>query len=145
MLLCTVPPGTESSTRMCLESRYRFTGNETQKLKQNILWWFRTRCRTCKPTVPCWFCMAPSFPTWWFCTRHLLPSYYGTWWFSGSVTGTCPAPTQYFQLLSSYECCGSGFVGSVCFWTSRILPSTSKQSKKNLYLYYFVTFFTFYR
>ncbi len=42
-----------------------------------------------------------------------------------------------------YQCCGSGSVGSVCFWASwiRILLSSSKNSKKNLDSYCFVTSF----
>jgi hypothetical protein len=41
------------------------------------------------------------------------------------------------------QCCGSGSVGSVCFWASwiRILLSSSKNSKKNLDSYCFVTSF----
>ncbi len=54
-----------------------------------------------------------------------------------------------FPHHSLKQCCGSG---TVCFWTTwirirhyfvriRILPSTSKKSKKNLDFYYFVTAF----
>ncbi len=53
------------------------------------------------------------------------------------------------------QCCGSGSTGSTCFWASwiririllwiriRILLSSSKNSKKNLESYYFVTPFDF--
>ncbi len=45
------------------------------------------------------------------------------------------------------QCCGSGSVGSVCFWISwiwiQIFLSSSKNSKKNLDSYCFVTFFDF--
>jgi hypothetical protein len=39
-----------------------------------------------------------------------------------------------------FQCCGSGSVGSVCFWTSwiRILLSSSKNCKKNFDSYCFV-------
>jgi hypothetical protein len=66
-------------------------------------------------------------------------------------------------LLNCWQCCGSGS-GSTCFWVSRIrtrihlsevwiririllwiriLPSSCKNSKKNLDSYYFVTLFDF--
>ncbi len=42
-----------------------------------------------------------------------------------------------------YQCCGSESGGSVCFWASRIriLLSSRKKGKKNLYFYRFVTSF----
>jgi hypothetical protein len=44
------------------------------------------------------------------------------------------------------QCCGSGSEsgsGSTCFWASRILLSSCKNSKKNLDSSYFVTLFEF--
>ena len=40
-----------------------------------------------------------------------------------------------------WQCSGSGSTGSTCFWASRILLSSSKNSKKNLNSYCFVTSF----
>ncbi len=63
-------------------------------------------------------------------------------------------PKEKTRLVFKMLCCGTGFVGSVCFWASqirfrirysqvrirlRILPSSNKNSKKNLDFYCFVT------
>jgi hypothetical protein len=40
---------------------------------------------------------------------------------------------------SNQQCCGSESTGSICFWASRILLSTSKNGKKNPDSYCLVT------
>ncbi len=51
------------------------------------------------------------------------------------------------KIIIPPQCCGSesgsGSTGSTCFWASRILLSSCKNSKKNLYSYCFVTLFDF--
>jgi hypothetical protein len=44
---------------------------------------------------------------------------------------------------SKYQCCGSGSTGSTCLLWIRILPSSCKNSKKNLYSYFLNTLFDF--
>ncbi len=50
-------------------------------------------------------------------------------------------PCLYSHVSFWGQCWGSGSVGFVCFWASRILPSWSKNSKKNLDFYSFCNFF----
>jgi hypothetical protein len=69
-----------------------------------------------------------------FCRRRQL-----AWAGSIFIYSTC---SQRKERLTERQCCGSG---SECFWASRIrirlriLLSSSKNSKKNLDSYYFVT------
>jgi hypothetical protein len=127
---------------MSLESRYRFTGSGTlENLSKSFV--VVTNALPSLQAYGTLFILYGTFlpylvvlysasaPTscssylvvLWFCNRHL--------------------PGTYFLLLSSYQCCGSGSVGSVCFWTSRIHPSTSKHKKKKPLFLLFCDFFDF--
>ncbi len=62
-----------------------------------------------------------------------------------SAPPSYPPPERYHAWVFTHQCCGSDSLGSICFWASwiriRILLSSSKNSKKNIDSYCFVTSF----